>query len=125
SQDAFPACLLRPAAGWSPSSPSPLPPALVRPEYAGLQDVYVSLYSPTGASYLDLYDALRRLVSEEQARAVPLLGDHSGVQGSAGGHLPARAPVLFETARQIVERWPQPRHPIAGRSLSNLERVAA
>ena len=125
SQDAFPACLLRPAAGWSPGSQRPLPPALMRPEYAGLQDVYVALYSQTGASYHDLYDALRRLVSEEQARAVPLLGDHSGAQGSTGGHLPERAPVLFETVRQIVERWPQPPDPIAGRSLSNLLRDSA
>ena len=42
--------------------------------------------------------------------------------GSADGHLDERSPILFEIVRQIVERWPQPPDPIAGRSLSDLLR---
>ena len=68
--------------------------------------------------------ALRQLVSEEAVTAVPLIGDHSGngKDGSSAGHLDERAPVLFKAVREIVERWPQPPDPIAGRSLSDLQK---
>jgi hypothetical protein len=55
----------------------------------------------------------------------PDFGDHGDDlqdMGSADGHLDERSPILFEIVRQIVERWPQPPDPIAGRSLSDLLR---
>ncbi len=116
SDKEFPACLLRPAKGWSPKCNGTLPPGLEDPKYRPLQDPYRALYSETGASYEDLYDALRKVISEECAGRVVLIGDHS----DAGGNLEERAPVLFDAVREIVEKWPQPPNPIAGRSLSNL-----
>jgi hypothetical protein len=90
----------------------------------GLAEAYLALYSPKGASYDDLYDALRETVSELLATGVVLLGDHGGGElqsmGSADGYLDERSPILFDIVRQIVERWPQPPDPIAGRSLSDL-----
>ncbi len=135
SDERFPECLLRPAAGWPfPEAPGRragrttlLPPALHAPEMKPAAQVYLALYSARGATYRDLYDALRRQVTEALAALVPLLGDHgpaSGgrqppVEGEQGADA-SRSPVLFEAVRQIVERWPQPPDPIAGRSLADL-----
>ncbi len=116
SDEEFPACLLRPAKRWSPRTGGPLPPGLKESKYSPLQDPYRALYSETGASYEDLYDALRKVITEVCAGTVLLIGDHS----DAGGNLEERAPVLFDAVREIVEKWPQPPNPIAGRSLSNL-----
>jgi hypothetical protein len=116
----FPACLLRPPAGWNPHSKTLLPKGLLAPRHQPVRDVYRALYSEKGASYEDLYDALRKLVSEDAATRVPLIGDHKGANGSAAGHLDARSPILFEAVREVVERWPQPPDPIAGRSLAEL-----
>ena len=130
----FPDCLLRPPAGWTAlDGPGYCSAAAGRPVMCRLSEVYLALYSPKGASYDELYDAMRETVSELLAAAVVLLGDHGdgfpvrpGVElqglGSADGHLDERSPILFEIVRQIVERWPQPPDPIAGRSLSDLLR---
>ena len=93
-----------------------LPEALNDSKYAPMHDVYRALYSEKGASYEELYEALRKLVSEKCAGTVPLIGDH----GDNGGTLEERSPVLFDAVRQIVEQWPQPPDPVAGRSLSDL-----
>ncbi len=119
----FPECLLRPSAGWRPQESAPLPPALRKPQLRELAEVYRALYSPKGAGYTELYDALRRLVSEALAGGVFLIGDHrpeGDGEGSSGGALQERSPLLNEIVRAIVERWPQPPDPIAGRSLADL-----
>ena len=119
--DQFPQCLLRPPHGWTPQRRTSLPPPLRLPGFRPLAEVYRALYSPKGAGYHELYDALRQLISEALAAGVKLLGDHRP-NGSAEGLLDVRSPVLFEIVREIVERWPQPPDPIAGRSLANLLR---
>ena len=125
-ENRFPDCLLRPPAGWTPTGPVAVPPPLKGRAMRKLAEVYLALYSPKGASYDELYDALRETVSELLAAGVVLLGDHGDGEldgmGSADGHLDERSPILFEIVRQIVERWPQPPDPIAGRSLSDLLR---
>ncbi|MGO8750451.1 MAG: DUF2201 family putative metallopeptidase [Thermoguttaceae bacterium] len=122
----FPDCLLRPPSHWKPDGTVAVPPPLEKPAMRRLTEVYLALYSPKGASYDDIYDALRETVSELLAGGVVLLGDHGGGKlpgiGSADGYLDERSPILFEIVRQIVERWPQPPDPIAGRSLSDLLR---
>jgi len=131
--DEFPSCLLRPPAGWTPESAVSLPPALKKPGMLEVQDVYRALYSEAGASYSDLYRILRRNIDEEEALAVPLIGDHqkgkkpeqSKEAGSSDGNLEERSPVLFDIVREIVEKWPQPPDPIAGRSLADLLKEAA
>jgi hypothetical protein len=55
----FPECLLRPPAGWTPSSPAPIPPAL-QGETKRVQAVYRAPYSETGANHQELYDVLPR-----------------------------------------------------------------
>ena len=125
-ENRFPACLLRPPADWTPTRPVSVPPPLKGRAMRKLAEVYLALYSPKGASYDELYDALREMVSELLAAGVVLLGDHGDGKpdgiGSADGHLDERSPILFEIVRTIVERWPQPPDPIAGRSLSDLLR---
>ena len=122
----FPECLLRPPTGWTPTGLVTVPSPLKGRAMRKLSEVYLALYSPKGASYDELYDALRETVSELLAAGVVLLGDHDDSEldgmGSADGHLDEWSPILFEIVRQIVERWPQPPDPIAGRSLSDLLR---
>lgn len=122
--DGFPDCLLRPPADWTPDVPASLPPPLRVPEMRRLAEAYRALYSPKGACYEELYDALRETVADLLAAAVVLVGDHGNCrregEASADGHLDQRSPVLLDIVREIVERWPQPPDPIAGRSLSEL-----
>jgi hypothetical protein len=124
----FPDCLLRPPAGWSPLGQCSLPVGLRDPRLREVAEVYRALYAQKGAGYHELYDALRRLVSEELAKEVALLGDHRSEapgESSSGGLLEERSPLLFEIVRAIVEDWPQPPDPIAGRSLADLLRDAS
>ncbi|MEI8371820.1 MAG: hypothetical protein WCJ35_03190 [Planctomycetota bacterium] len=120
----FPDCLLRPPVDWDLDMPVSLPPPLREPEMHKLAEAYRALYSPKGACYEDLYDALRETVGDLLASTVFLVGDHKDIlqkgMASADGHLDQRSPILLDIIRQIVEQWPQPPDPIAGRSLSDL-----
>ena len=118
--DAFPECLLRPPQGFELGRTARVPPALATPGLAAVAEVYRALYSEKGATYGELYDVFRQLISDEQAATVLLIGDHAAESGSAAGGLTARYPVLFDAVRRIVEHWPQPPDPIRGRSLADL-----
>jgi hypothetical protein len=118
-QNRFPACLLRPPSGWSPGSYPATPSALRGRKMRALAAVHRSLYSEMGATYHEIFDALRYSLTEEMASGVLLLGDHAE-RGSQFGQLDARSPLLFDMVRQIVERWPQPPDPIRGRSLDDI-----
>ncbi|MCE5307503.1 MAG: hypothetical protein LLG20_07660 [Acidobacteriales bacterium] len=111
SEDRFPECLLRPATGWNPSGLAPVPRALEVELMCPVRNVYRALYSETGANYQELYHALRSLLSK--VLTVPLIGNH-------GAELDQLHGMVFEVVRSIVERWPQPPNPIAGRSWSEL-----
>jgi hypothetical protein len=110
----FPECLLRPPAGWRPSSPAPVPPALEGETMRRVQPVYRALYSETGANYKELYDALRRALPTLEG--IRLLGSHGAEPAELEG-------LAFETVRSIVEHWPQPPAPIRGRSWADLLRL--
>jgi hypothetical protein len=112
-EDRFPECLLRPPANWTPDAPALLPPALELPPR--VREIYRALYSPAGASYHELYDALRSILPE--AVQVVLIGSH-------GEELPELTGVVFDAVRSIVERWPQPPDPIAGRSWAAVLKLA-
>jgi hypothetical protein len=119
----LPECLLRPPRGWHPTRPIVAPLALKGPERVELRAVYRALYSPVGVGYQELHTALRNVVDERQASSVVLVGDHAehgDGDSSSCGRLEEASPVLFEAVREIVERWPQPPDPIAGRSLADL-----
>jgi hypothetical protein len=118
-QSRFPACLLRPPSGWSPGSYPATPKALRGKKMRALAEVHRSLYSEKGATYHEIFDALRYSLTEEMVSGVFLLGDHAD-RGSQFGQLDARSPLLFDMVRQIVERWPQPPDPIRGRSLAEV-----
>jgi hypothetical protein len=118
-QNDFPACLLRPPSGWTLNSYPVSPSALRGRKMKGLAEVHRSLYSEKGATYHDIFDALRYSLTEEIASGVILLGDHLD-GGSQLGRLDAGSPLLFDMVRQIVERWPQPPDPIRGRSLAEI-----
>ena len=116
----FPACFLRPPPGWLPTGYGTTPDALKNPSRAHLAPLHERLYSPTGATYEELRQALSQEVPPDLA--VELLGDHSpsGEGSSSDGGLEYRAPEFMEHIRRLVERWPQPKNPIAGRSASDL-----
>lgn len=118
-QRQFPACLLRPPSGWSPSSYPGPPIALRSRKMKSMAEAHRALYSEKGATYHDIFDALRNSLTEVMASGVLFLGDH-GDGGSRFGRLDARSPLLFDMVRQIVERWPQPPDPIRGRSLAEI-----
>ena len=110
----FPECLLRPPAGWQPSSPASVPPALEGAAMRHVQTVYRALYSETGANYKELYDALRRVLPPLDG--ICLIGSHGAEPAELEG-------LVFETVRSIVEHWPQPPDPIRGRSWADLLRL--
>lgn len=122
---AFPACLLRPPAGWSPHDSVPTcPPALTTPSRAAARHVYEQLYSKLGASYHDLYEVLRDSISESQALEVPLLGGHEPTIGDGSESLDpcTGSPLVFEAVRQVIQDWPEVPNPIRGQSLQDLAR---
>jgi hypothetical protein len=113
SDERFPECLLRPPAGWTPSPPASIPPAL-QGETKRVQAVYRALYSETGANYQELYDVLRRALPALDG--IRLIGSHGAEPAELEG-------LVFDTVRSIVENWPQPPDPIRGRSWSDLLRT--
>ena len=108
----FPECLLRPPDRWRPDRPAAIPPALRQKEFTPLQPLYRALYSDQGADYHQLYGALRQTL---QLAGAPyrLLGSHGDEIGELDGS-------LLEAVRAIVEHWPQPPDPIAGRSWASI-----
>ncbi len=121
SDQEYPECLLRPPAGWRGEewTEPPAIAALPKSKRRQAAAVHRALYSATGATYHEVHSVLPQEVSEEQLADIPLLGNHD-LDGSAAGGLDSRAPILFDIVRGIVEQWPQPPDPIAGRSLSDL-----
>jgi hypothetical protein len=81
--------------------------------------VHEALYSAKGATYYDIFDALRGRLTELMVQDVVLIGGHNE-NGAIAGRFEARSSLLMGAVRQIVERWPQPPDPIAGRSLADL-----
>lgn len=122
SERAFPECFLRPAPGWKPGRPAPTPAALRKPDHAHLAPLHRMLYTPQGAGYEQLREALRPKVDESKLGRVPLLGDHRDERegASSSGQLEIRSPALLSEVRRMVEQWPQPPNPIEGRSLADL-----
>jgi hypothetical protein len=108
----FPECLLRPPDRWRPEFPAPIPPALRQKELAKLQPLYRALYSDQGADYHQLYSALQRTL-KLHATPCRLLGSHGDEIGELDG-------ALLQAVRAIVEHWPQPPDPIAGRSWASV-----
>jgi len=120
SDRAFPECLLRPPADWNgrevatlPSGIATLPDDIQR----HVQDVYRGLYSDTGVSYDEVYDALPRVLIGYDVDGVPLLGGHD-VEGT--DEAVSRSGLLVDAIRAIVEEWTQPPNPIRGRSLADM-----
>jgi hypothetical protein len=119
SDDKFPECLLRPPAGWTLEYYPATPPALRGSKRRKLAAVHQALYSEKGATYYDIFDALRGHLTELMVQGTVLIGDH-GEDGATTGRFETRSPLLVNAVRQIVERWPQPPNPIAGRSYADL-----
>ena len=116
----FPHCLLRPPPGW-PQAPraAAAVTALSEPLRSQVDGIHQSLYAEAGASYDELFKLLPELLQQADFSAVPLIGCHQD-GGSSHGGLDARAPLLVEVVRSVVEQWPQPPDPIRGRSLADV-----
>jgi len=117
---AYPHCLLRPPPGW-PQAPraAAAVTALSEPLRSRVDGIHQSLYAEAGASYDDLFKLLPDLLQDADISAVPLMGCHAD-GGSSHGALEARAPLLVDVVRSVVEQWPQPPDPIRGRSLADV-----
>jgi hypothetical protein len=111
--DAFPECLLRPAENWSPHGPVPVPPALAGDGINPIRECYRLLYSETGATYHELFEAMRGIMDPPSGTGPMLIGSH-------GQEIPELGGTIFDVVRSVVENWPQPPRPIAGRSWSEL-----
>jgi hypothetical protein len=101
------------AVGLEPGSRSRRPSWSSKPELQPIGLIYRVLYSETGADYYELFEALSRIVPSKYALGITLIGDHR-----PDAYKPRREDPLFDTVREIVEKWPQRPHPIAGRSWS-------
>lgn len=126
SERRFPHCLLRPPPGW-PRDPRVargimgLPEHLRRKAYR----VHLRLYARDGATYEEVEEVLPRLIvlasgrgadTDEALAGVPLLGDHSG-EGEQ--ELASKSPGLMQALRDLIESWPSPPRPVAGRALGD------
>ena len=116
----FPACLLRPPPGWPGRRLVAGGIAALPAQQAKLaNEVHQALYSETGSTYSEVYEALPKLLTVDAIGGIPLIGGHQ--DGSvADGQLEHQSPVLFDIVRGIVEQWPQPPDPIRGRSLADV-----
>ena len=124
--DRFPDCLLRPPAGWTPTGRSPSRrrskggrcagwPRCTWPSIRPREQATTNSTTRCGRRSANCWQPG---LSFSAIMAIANLMEWV----SADGHLDERSPILFEIVRQIVERWPQPPDPIAGRSLSDLLR---
>ena len=116
----FPQCLLRPPPNW-PKCKITAPGIAQLPTHqiVRIQEIHQALYSPAGASYQEVYEALPKLLGRKDLGGVALLGGHRA-DGLPDGHLEHQAPMLFDIVRAIVEQWPQPPDLIKGRSLADV-----
>ncbi len=118
----FPYCLLRPPAHWPGNY---TPPAGLRVLNQPLRwqnaviDLHKALYSPAGATYQEVIDVLPRLLVDFGLDGIPLLGDHSGEEGSPAAFAEGSS-VLTDVVRKIVEEWPKTPDPIRGRALGEI-----
>lgn len=117
--DRVPEAILRPPSRWQPEDErNPISKQLVDAGYQDLALAHRGLYSPAGATYEEVREALEKSCTEAEAAGVKLIGGHDE-GGLQEGNLEDRAPVLLDVIRQIVEQWPQPPEPIRGRSLAD------
>ena len=107
ADDEFPALPVRPPADWNPDQRIPIPPAVADSEHQGLAEVYRQLYSARGASYSDLYEALRKEWPPNGDLDIMLLGDHSNA-GCASRVLTEHSDLLEGAVRETASRWFQP-----------------
>ena len=114
----YPHCLLRPPPGWPGRKCRASGIANLSTVQANrVNEIHQALYSSTGASYQEVFEALPKLLDDPGLKLPSLLGGH---QGASEGELEKLSPLLFDTVRSIVEQWPQPPDPIKGRSLAEV-----
>ena len=115
--DSFPARLLAPPPGW-PNKPATLPSGANKAERRAMELLYGENHEST--TYLDVFNALTECLPDEDLETlstdVVLLGDHGGE--SLCGDEDEKAvcnETLRQVVRKVVEGWPPPPNPIAGR----------
>src|SRR3546814_14768034 len=75
----FPQCLLRPPPGWPDETViAGGIAALPEPQRQLVGEVHAALYSPTGATYQEVFDALPKILIKNAIEGIPLLGGHDG-----------------------------------------------
>lgn len=122
-EEEFPACFLRPPAGWDPQQKEcALPAALQNDDRADLAALYQQLYCGHGATYGELRDAFTAAGNTQPFGLTRLLGDHrqEGSGSSSDGLLECRVPVLLQELRRITGEWPKDDTAAPGRAAHDL-----
>lgn len=113
----FPDCLLRPPDGWTLDFYGATPPGLEGPERGAAQEAHRALYSPRGAYYEEVYQALERCGLDGggllASRMPALLGSH---KEATRGDYDAAIPVLLPHARDWHDQYSR----AGGRSWSDV-----
>lgn len=125
-QNVYPLCLLRPPEGFpkSPRYPKGMPQQI--------QNVIEKLYYSNQGTFLEVFELLQR-IDQEIAQNLSLLGGliqakkgeiEDKLLGEHGDDVKGWEadddPEIFDLIRKVVEKWPQPRQPIRGRSLNDI-----
>ncbi len=131
--DSFPSRLLRPPPGWPDQEWEPFPEEASPAEQKAIELLYGSQHETT--TYHDVYEALLtdtisvKVKSDDGGNApgdsdesilgnATLLGNHEGENlGPGDGDLSGNDASLREILQDIIEKWPPPSRPIAGRDL--------
>ena len=118
SKNVFPLCLLRPPEHF------PLEPKFPQGMPQSVQGIIRTLYYSTDGTFLEVFELITQIYREMELDCVgstecldELMGNHSE---DTGGLESGDDPELFDTVRDVVEKWPQPPQPINGRSLNDV-----
>jgi hypothetical protein len=84
---------------------------------AGLVALHRRIYSDTGVTYQEIFDALATALQSTTGAGPQLLGDHEADDALDEWGTGTADPLLTAAIRAIVERWPPPPKPLRGRSL--------
>ena len=126
SQNVYPLCLLRPPEGFpeKPRYPEDMP--------AKIRRLIQTLYYSKQGTFLEVFQLITQIDQEiaknigllggltragEQEIEDKLLGDHND---DTRGWEYEDDPEIFDLIRAVVEKWPQPKQPIRGRSLQDI-----
>ena len=126
SPSVYPFCLLRPPKGFPGKAEYPDGMPMI------IQNLLETLYYSNQGTFLEVFELIEA-IDKQISKNISLLGglkqaNNAEIEGALlGGHHDdvkgweyEDDPDLFAIIRTIVEKWPQPKHPIRGRSMNDI-----